>query len=236
MDPRSAEDPVERVYNRRIRGLGMIVAGDGQTFHVHPGCWFTFVAGTPSRMVVAIPAQYPGALLAVETGRLTVSLLGQDQMGVLRASLAGLTRGDDFPPGTWALAPSGVPCLQGSPAVFDLRVEHSVPTGDTVLVTGAVRGAGGTPGASNLSSRDLARFGGVPQPVLPMERLAWPTRPLPVLRLAERPAEAYARRTWGIMAVVAGQRGQWAGALTTGVVQVAHDPPRVLLLVPPGSP
>jgi flavin reductase (DIM6/NTAB) family NADH-FMN oxidoreductase RutF len=235
MDHAAPTDPVERVYNRRERGLGVVMVSTAGGVHAHVGCWFMLAAGTPWRLVVSVPHDYPAGAMMRDGGRFTLSLPGRHQVGAVAELYRGHRSGQGFPPGFFAAVPSGQLCLNGALAVFDCRVEELRDLGDADLVTGVIEHAGIDGPGVNLTAREFARTGGVDPIILPVEPWARPPRPLPVVPMGRRGDQAYARRRWGLMAVMSGTPHDWAGAITSGLIQVSHAPARFLMLVPPGS-
>jgi flavin reductase (DIM6/NTAB) family NADH-FMN oxidoreductase RutF len=235
VDSRSRVDPVEAVYNRRERGLGIVAVASGAEMHAHAGCWFMLAAGAPARLVVSVPREFPAADLVARSGRFSVSLPTVDQAEAVRELYRGHLTADEFPPGMWAWTPAGQPVLRGATSVFDCVCEGRRELRDAVILWGPVEHAGGERGGDNLTAHALEAAGGIPEPILPVEPWAWTPKPMPAVRFGERPDHAYRRRRWGLMALVTGTPLHWAGALTSGVIQVSHEPPEFLWLVPPGS-
>ena len=230
VDVLSAGDPVEALYNRRVRGLGVLVAADDTRMHAATGCWFMLAAGTPPRLVVSIPHEFPTLTLLREAGTFTVNLVGIHQ----RSQIEPLRVGTEPPSLAWWQVPSGALCLPGSTGIFDCVAEGERDVGDSTLIWAAVTAAGGRREEPNLTSNDL--------PPLSPEALAmrphdWarPRPPLAMARLPERADAVYRRRRWGAMAIVMGTKHDWVGGLTTGMMQVSHEPGRFAWFLNPGG-
>lgn len=234
LDSRSRMDPVEQVYDHRIRGVGVIMVQVDRRMHAHAGCWFMLASLTPPTLMVAIPNEFAARALIPESGRFTVSLAAEDQVGVVDQFFSGLTAADEFAPGTLVTAPSGQPALGGSPGVFDCAVAGHWDLGDFLLVAGGIQAAGGErPHCVNLTVNAIqARTGGSPNVVLPRQALAAPSTSPPPVALNEAADTVYARRRFGPMLLAAGSPGAAAQGTTRAAVQVSHDPPRFLWSLP----
>lgn len=234
LDSRSGRDPVEQVYDHRIRGVGVIMVQAERRMHAHAGCWFMLASVAPPTLMVAIPQEFAASTLIPESGRFTVSLVSEDQMRVVDQFFAGVATPEDFLPGTLVTAPSGQPSLGGSLGIFDCAVAGRWDLGDFLLVAGAVQAAGAErPGVSNLTVNAIqARADAPAKMVLPRRALPAPLLAPPAVALDESAAAVYARRRFGPVLVVAGFTGAVAERVTRAVVQVSHDPPRFLWAVP----
>lgn len=234
LDSRSRTDPVEQVYDHRIRGVGVIMVQAERRMHVHAGCWFMLASLTPPTLMVAIPHEFAAATLIPESGRFTVSLAAEDQMRVVDQFFAGVATPEDFSPGTLVTAPSGQPSLGGSLGIFDCAVAGRWDLGDFLLVAGVVQAAGAErPDVLNLTVNAIqARTDAPPTAVLPRQALPVPAAAPPSVALDESAAAVYGRRRFGPVLVAAGSTGAVAEATTRAAVQVSHDPPRLLWAVP----
>ncbi len=234
MDSRSRTDPVEQVYDYRIRGVGVIMVRAERRMHAHAGCWFMLASLTPPTLMVAIPHEFAAATLIPESGRFTVSLAAEDQMGVVDQFFAGLPAPDEFSAGTLVTAPSGQPALGGSPGIFDCAVAGRWDLGDFLLVAGVVQAAGAErPDQPNLTVNAIqARTDAPPKVVLPRPALPVLATPPRSVALDEPVAAVYARRRFGPMHLAAGSPGAAAQGTTRAAVQVSHDPPRFLWSMP----
>ena len=234
LDSRSRADPVEQVYDHRIRGVGVIMVQAERRMHVHAGCWFMLASLAPPTLMVAIPHEFAAATLIPESGRFTVSLAAEDHMRVVDQFFAGLSTPDQFADGTLVTAPSGQPALGGSPGIFDCAVAGRWDLGDFLLVAGVVQAAGAErPNRPNLTVNAIqARTDAPPKVVLPRSALPVPAAVPPSVALNEAAGAVYARRRFGPMLMAAGSPGAVAQGTTRAAVQVSHDPPRFLWSMP----
>lgn len=238
MDSGSGSDPVEKIYDQRIRGVGVIMVQAERQWHAHAGCWFMLASLAPPTLMVAVPHEFAAATLIPEAGRFTVSLAAEDQMGVIDQFFAGLATPDAFSPGTLVTAPSGQPALGQSPGVFDCALAGRWDLGDFLLVAGVVQAAGGErPQAGNLTVNAIqARTKVPPRTVLPRAALPVPSAPPPAVSLTEPTEAVYARRRFGPLTALAGSGGPVARRASRAAVQVSHQPPRFLWAAPEADP
>lgn len=234
MDSRSRTDPVEQVYDHRIRGVGVIMVQAERRMHAHAGCWFMLASLTPPTLMVAVPQEFAAATLIPESGRFTVSLAAEDQMGVVDQFFAGLPTPDEFSAGTLVTAPSGQPALGGSPGIFDCAVAGRWDLGDSLLVAGVVQAAGAErPDLPNLTVNAIqARTDAPPKLELPRHALPVPATTPPSVALNEAAGAVYTRRRFGPLLMAAGSPSAAAQGTTRAAVQVSHAPPRFLWSMP----
>lgn len=66
MDTQSWRDPVEPLYDARMRGAAVIATAAGDRVHLHGGCWVSPCASAPPRLMVAFPKEFEGAEIVQE--------------------------------------------------------------------------------------------------------------------------------------------------------------------------
>ena len=238
MDSGSRSDPVEKIYDQRIRGVGVVMVQAERQWHAHAGCWFMLASLAPPTIMVAVPQEFAASALIPEAGRFTVSLAAESQMHVVDQFFAGLATPDAFQPGTLVTAPSGQPALGQSPGVFDCALAGRWDLGDVLLVAGVVQAAGGErPHARNLTVNAIQVRTDAPRRiVLPRAALPAPSEPPPSVPLTESAEVVYARRRFGPLTVLAGSGGPVARRRSRAAVQVSHQPPRFLWAAPESDP
>ena len=123
MDTRSHEDPVEPLYDARIRGVCLISTRAGSRMHLHGGCWLTAAAHRPPRLLVAFPKEFEGAELVRRGGAFALSLLAEDQAPLAQAVLGGATSPTALPGVSFRRLAAGCPVLEGAVAHFLCSVE-----------------------------------------------------------------------------------------------------------------
>jgi flavin reductase (DIM6/NTAB) family NADH-FMN oxidoreductase RutF len=228
------DNQIDAIYRHRVQGLGAIAAAAGPAMQVFCGSWFMMADGTSPALVASVPNGHPVLGLAEAGGHFSLSLIA-DTQEALALQILNLQEGKGgLSHATWLIAPSGVPCLRGATAIFDCELTATRAAGDSTLLWGRVRAAGGGSASPNLTLDAVGAVAAAGAP-LDQDSLPRPQRPLPAARLAERPERAYARRRWGLMAIVSGNPLRWYGAVTSAVTLVSRDPPAFLLLLEPGS-
>lgn len=242
MDTQSRFDPVEPLYDARIRGAALIGTAAGRRVHLHAGCWVAPCASEPPRLMVAFPKEFEGAEIVARGGAFTVSLTSTQEAEWLDAFFQGDQAIGDDRRHLFLRSSTGCPVPGSSVAYFDCRLRQSVDLGDFLLAIWDVVSAEVlNPGYRNLTVNELvARRDprGSQEARLPFEgfdcdltRLA-PAPGGPVS--AERFAEIYARRAWGLFFVSTAQGGRGHFHMGCWMMQVSHDPPRMAIAMKKG--
>ncbi len=238
MDTRSREDPVEQVYDARIRGVCLISTKAGRRMHLHGGCWVTATAHRPPRLVVAFPKEFEGADIVRQGGAFAVSLIADDQGDLNDALFAGRHSLDALGRGRFLQAPSGCPVLAEGVGYFECRLAEALDLGDVLLAVGDLRAAAILhPRKTNLTVNEIQRRG-----VQTRGPVALPLRgfdddgpdlaPAPVQGAdAATLAAVYARRQWGLFLVAARSGGIEHLHVGCWAIQCSHQPPRMLVCI-----
>ncbi len=235
MDTRSRQDPVEQVYDARIRGVCLIGTRAGTRQHLHGGCWVTPTAHRPPRLAVSFPKEFEGAAIVRRGGAFAVSLVAEDERELNDALFSGRHSLDALGRGRFLRATSGCPVLAGAVGYFDCRLAEAVEFPDFLLAVGDVRAAAVLhPERRNLTVNEIQRRG-VPEPaaaVLPLKGFddLGPELPdAPVQGGDPAIVEAvYARRRWGLFLAAARAGNAERVEVCGWAVQCSHEPPRML--------
>lgn len=238
MDTRSHADPVEQVYDARIRGVCLISTRAGRRMHLHGGCWVTAAAHHPARLLVAFPKEFEGADLVRQGGDFAVSLVATDQGDLNDALFGGRHSLDALGRERFLQAPSGCPVLAGGVGYFDCHLAETVDFPDFLLAVGDVRAAAALhPAKANLTVNEIQRQAAQhPGPVrLPLRGFedtgpALPAAPVQGGDGATLEA-VYGLRRWGLFLVAARAGGVEHLHVGCWVIQCSHEPPRMLVCV-----
>ncbi len=240
MDSKSGSDPVERRYDRRIRGVCLISAAAGRRMHLHAGCWVTAAGDDPPRVAVSIPREFEGAALALESGVLAVSVLARDQAALVDALFSGRHSLGDLGRTAFLLTRRGCAVPERALGYLELELAHHREFEDALLVVGDVRGGALLREVEpSLTVNEIQAAGRVRRAVLPrlgFEDAGDSLRRAPV----EHPAHGVlgrvlGRRSFGPMLLTAG-RGDDLVRVETRIIQCSHAPPRMLVALPHDSP
>lgn len=236
MDTRSREDPVEQVYDARIRGVCLISTKAGRRMHLHAGCWVTAAAHQPSRVLVAFPKEFEGADIVRQGGDFAVSLVADDQWDLNDDLFAGRHSLDALGRQRFLRTPSGCPVLREGVGYFDCRLAQEVDLGDFLLAVGDLRAAAILhPEKRNLTVNEIQRRGIHGQAVLPVRGFdddgatlaAAPAQGADALVLEA----VYGRRRWGLFLVSAHAGGVTHLHVGCWAIQCSHQPPRMLVCI-----
>jgi|GEM_PF-3024923 len=235
MDTGSSADPVEELYDARIRGAAVIGTADGQRVHLHGGCWLAPVGDDPPRLMVAFPKEFEGADIVTSSGIFAVGITAAERPAVLGALFEGRPPVTDASRHLFLRTPNGAVVPASSVAYFDLRLTRSVDMGDFLLAIGDVTGAAVlNPSYRNLTVNEIiadADPRGEKEALLPFQGFDYD-----LSRLALAPSEAvgpvrfediYARRAWGMFFVSVAHQGRAHHHLGSWMVQVSHAPARM---------
>ncbi|MDC3417631.1 flavin reductase family protein [Aquibacillus salsiterrae] len=165
IDTKSKFDPVEEVYNKRLRGGFFIATTDGERTHFHNGCWVTQCSHEPPQMLVCFPKEMEGADIVRRGGVFALSMTAEDQEDLMDRFFKGdqdiKSMGED----EFIYKETGCPILKNSQAYFDCKVTNIVETSDFLLVIGDVLSAEILhPEKKSLTVNHLMeREGGVPE-------------------------------------------------------------------------
>ena len=237
LDTHSLEDPVEPLYDARIRGAAVIGTAVGGRVHLHGGCWVAPCAGDPPRLMVAFPKEFEGARLAQHAQAFTVSLLAAADAGWL----GGFFRGDQaIRPETEALflrSSTGCPVLAGAIAYFDCRLAQVLDLEDFLLAVGdVVAGDVLHPEARNLTVNEIIAERdprGLDDATLPFEGFDFDMgklAPAPGGPVSpQRFKQLYAHRAWGLFFVSTARGGRGHFHVGGWMMQTSHEPPRMAI-------
>ena len=236
VDTRSREDPVEQVYDARIRGVCLISTRAGGRMHLHGGCWVTAASHQPPRLLVAFPKEFEGADIVQKGGDFAVSLVADDQVGLNDALFSGRQSLDALGRHRWLRAPSGCPVLRDGVGYFDCRLAEAVDLGDFLLAVGDLRAAAILwPDKRNLTVNAIQRRDTGGQPILPLHGFdddGGDLAAAPVEGADARVLEAvYGRRQWGLFLVTAHAGGVTHLHVGCWAIQCSHQPPRMLVCI-----
>lgn len=237
MDTHSLADPVEPLYDARIRGAVMVGTADGMRAHLHGGCWIAPCAGSPPRLMAAFPKEFEGARI-VERGRaFTVSLQAREDAAWMDAFFKGDHAIRDDRRELFLRSGTGCPVPARSVAYFDCRLREAVDLGDFLLAIGDVSAAEVLhPEYRNLTVNEIiARRDprGSAQARLPFDGFDYD-----LSRLAPAPGgpltpqsfeEVYAHRAWGLLFVSTARAGRGHFHIGCWMMQVSHQPPRMAI-------
>ncbi len=138
MDSQSLRDPVELIYDQRIRGALLISVADQESCHIHGGCWLAICGLRPARLMAAIPKEFAAAEMIERLGRFTVSVSSEQDF----VWQGRFYRGDTSVVGDPALfvrSPDGAPVPLASVGYVDFTLLNARDLGDFLLVVGAAR-------------------------------------------------------------------------------------------------
>lgn len=236
MDSKSLTDPVEPLYDLRLRGACYIATGVPGRVHVHGGCWVAPLGGSTPRLMVAIPKEFEGARLVVRGGSFAVSLVSRAQRSFHDAFFAG-EEVLDAASQHFYRAPSGQLVLREAVGYIDCRLEHSLDLGDFLLVIGIAANQGLLhPEQDNLTVNEI--IASDDPRGRQEEKLPYQGRDFDASQLARVPVEqgrdfwqVYRRRAWGLFWLQPNAEEQ-AGLLSASLVQVSHAPPRFAAWLP----
>jgi flavin reductase (DIM6/NTAB) family NADH-FMN oxidoreductase RutF len=237
VDSRSREDPVEQVYDARVRGACLIstVSGDGRAAHLHGGCWVSVCAYDPPRVAVAVPKEMEGARLAREGGAFAVSLVAEDQADWLDGMYAEGRHGvGDLGAENFLRAASGCPVAAGAVGYLDCRLAAAEDLGDALLAIGDLKAAAVLhPEKANLTVNAIQKRARSGPPRIPVA-----ARPYDGAALAPAPpggtpdrellARVYGRRRWGLFLASTTDGGRIGLHVTGWAIQCSHGPQRML--------
>lgn len=237
LDTHSVADPIEPLYDARIRGAALVATAAGLRAHLHAGCWVSPCAGSPARLMVAFPKEFEGAEIVTRGQAFAVSLVAREQADWLAAFLGGNHRIDAGNEALFLRTDSGIPVLAGGVAYFSCRLTRTVDLGDFLLAIGDVVAAEALhPGSPNLTVNEIVAQEdprGSLEPRLPFHGFDYdparlppaPTHAGPVS--AQRFEQVYAHREWGIFFVSTALSGRGHFHVGCWMMQVSHAPPRM---------
>lgn len=247
MDTRSREDPVEQVYDARVRGVCLISTKAGARMHLHGGCWVTAAAHRPPRVLVAFPKEFEGAEIVRQSGDFAVSLVADDQWEFNGALFAGRHSLQALGRSQFLRAPSGCPVLRDGVGYFDCRLAEAVDLGDFLLAVGDLRAAAILHADKrNLTVNEIQRrgihgrrrwgaAGADPRAVLPVRGFDDDGDGLaaaPVQGVDASVLESvYGHRQWGLFLVAARAGGAEHLHVGCWAIQCSHQPPRMLVCI-----
>lgn len=241
MDTASLHDPVEGLYDARIRGTCLIGTGVEGRVHLHGGCWLAPVSDHPPQMMAAFPMEFEGAELVAQSRAFTVSFVSTEQRRWFGSFFARGNVIDAKSRQHFLRAPSGLPVLAEGTAYLDCRVDEMVDLGDFRLVLGPV--AGGAPlvsHADNLTVNEIIREHDPRRDSneqLPFRGFDFDTAQLPPApewggATPERFHSIALHRQWGLfLAHSADFERFW---LSGRVIQTSHRPARMAVVLPDG--
>lgn len=245
MDSHSLEDPMELIYDRRLRGALVISVAVGQRAHIHGGCWLAVAGLAPARLMAAIPKEFAAAAMIAEAGGFTVAVASRDdatwQDRFYHGDLAVVND-----PALFARSPAGAPVPALAVGYVDFKLVASADLGDFLLVVGeAVTGALLNPDAENLTVNEIVLQHdprGAEETVLPFDAFPYQAGGLAEARSEKEPLtdlaflNIFSRRQWGVYlaATVAGGIGH---LMVSGWgMQASHQPPSLVLAARADSP
>ncbi|WP_078596638.1 flavin reductase family protein [Evansella clarkii] len=141
MDTKSEFDPVEEVYNQRLRGAFFISTTDGKRTHFHNGCWVTQCSHEPPQMLVCFPKEMEGAEIVSRSRKFALSMTAEDQEPLMDRFFAGDQDIDSMGEDEFIFKETGCPILKNSQAYFDCEVSQIIDNQDFLLVIGDVLSA-----------------------------------------------------------------------------------------------
>lgn len=235
MDTRSHEDPVEQLYDARIRGLCLISTRAGGRMHLHGGCWLTAAAHRPPRLLVAFPKEFEGAELVRRGGVFAVSLVAEDQWDLNDELFAGRHSLEALGRQRFLAAPSGCPVLAQGVGYFDCRLVEAIDLGDFLLALGDLTAAAILhPELRNLTVNAIQRRGLPGRVALPLRGFddEGELAAAPVQGADASVLEAvYCRRRWGLFLVSAHADGSDRLHVGCWAIQCSHQPPRMVVWI-----
>ncbi|MHB1505170.1 MAG: flavin reductase [Sulfobacillus sp.] len=245
MDSQSLLDPVELIYDRRIRGALMISVADDQHCHLHGGCWLAICGLSPARLMAAIPKEFAAAAMIQALGRFTVSVSSADDQGWQGR----------FYHGDWAVvqdpklfvrSPAGAPVPRAAVGYVDFSLLQAVDLGDFLLVVGEARGGSLLQAAAdNITVNAIVAVAdprGAEETVLPFAALAYNPKaldraPCAAFALSDQGfLDVFGRRHWGLYlaSTVAADRSH---LMVSGWgIQASHRPARLVVAAAASSP
>ncbi len=237
LDTHSLEDPIEPLYDARIRGAAVIGTAVGGRVHLHGGCWVSPCAGDPPQLMVAFPKEFEGARLVRQAGALSVSLLATDDAGWLGRFFQGEQAIRPESEARFLRSSTGCPVLAGAVAYFDCHLVQALDLGDFLLAVGdVVAGDVLHPERRNLTVNEIIAERdprGTDDATLPFEGFDFDMG-----RLAAAPGgpvsphrfqQLYAHRAWGLFFVSAAQGGRGHFHIGGSMMQTSHEPPRMAI-------
>lgn len=236
MDTASLHDPVEPLYDARIRGSVFISTYDQSRVHLHGGCWVAPVGGT--HMMVAFPKEFEGADLVKRSGRFALSFVARDERAFQDRFFLGEQAITPANVEAFLRAPSGCPVLRQAVAYLDMVDATCLDLGDFLLAVGRVDGGFVLrPEAENLTVNEIIATAdprGVQDDKLPFQGFAFDVASLPAApTLQDLSPEAihgiYRHREWGLF-WVAFNGG--TAQLSAEVIQTSHVPPSMAMAWP----
>ncbi len=241
LDSRSSDDPVEEVYDARVRGVCLISTRAGGRMHLHGGCWVTAAAHRPARLVVAFPKEFEGADLVRQGEAFAISLVSDDQWQINDALFAGRHSLDALGRERFLQAPSGCPVLADGVGYLDCRLAEAVDLGDFLLAVGDLDAAALLhPAKRNLTVNEIQRRGFRGPAILPVRGFADDGSGLaaaPTLGADAAALQAvYRERRWGLFLVGASAGGAEHVEVSSWAIQCSHQPPRMLLCLERDGP
>lgn len=239
MDTASLNDPVEPLYDARLRGSVFISTVLENRVHLHGGCWVA-PAG-PGWMMVAFPKEFEGADLVRQSGIFTLSLVAADDRSYQDQFFLGDQAISARNHAEFLRAPSGSPVLRRAVAYLDIQGARYWDLGDFILAAGPVTAAQALrPEARNLTVNEIIASAdprGVQDDTLPFKGFDFSTAsldPAPAERnpTADLISTIYQHRAWGPFWVAAEE----GSILTADVMQCSHRPPSMAIAVQSTTP
>lgn len=235
MDTQSWRDPVEPLYDARVRGAAVIATAAGDRVHLHGGCWVSPCASAPARLMVAFPKEFEGAEIVRKGKAFSVSFAARDQTPWLEAFFAGdqaITRANQH---LFFRSETGCPVLSESVAYLDCSLSDAIDLGDFLLAIGDVVSGGVLrAGAPNLTVNEMITAAdprGEKEAALPFHGFDFdlsclPPAPGGPLRADDFEA-IYAHRAWGLFFVSTAGEGRGHVHFGSWMMQTSHAPPRM---------
>ncbi len=245
MDSQSLADPVELIYDRRVRGALIVSVADGQNAHIHGGCWLAVAGLRPARLMAAIPKEFRAAAMIEQLGRFTVAVASrEDQEWQGRFYHGDLAVVNDS--GLFARSPAGAPVPARAVGYVDFRLIARADLGDFLLVVGeAVSGGLLNPGAQNLTVNEIVAEEdprGREETVLPFAAFPYHPQLLPPARSTPSPFDDRAfldvvgRRHWGVYLAATAAGGVTHLMVSGWGIQASHRPASLVLAARAASP
>ena len=237
MDSYSLLDPVEPLYDARIRGAFLLTTVDGSRVHMSGGCWGAPCSAQPPRMMVAIPKEFEGAEIAQRSGKFCINLTSRQERDWHDRFFSGEHTID---PKLFLRSPSGCPVPAHAVAYFDCQLEKAIDLGDFLLAIGRVTAAEALhPDWHNLSVNEIIATAdprGQQEAHLPYEGFDFDVSVLdPAPATSENPPhparfeEIYGLRQWGLFFTSTAHHGRGHFHIGCWSMQVSHKPPRMAI-------
>ncbi|MDC3411959.1 flavin reductase family protein [Aquibacillus sp. 3ASR75-11] len=165
MDTKSKLDPVEEVYNKRLRGGFFISTTDGKRTHFHNGCWVTQCSHEPPQMLVCFPKEMESTEIIKRGGVFALSMTAEDQEELMDRFFAGDQSIESMGEDEFIYKETACPILKNAQAYFDCEVAQIIDNRDFLIVIGNVLSAEILhPEKQSLTVNHLMeREGGVPE-------------------------------------------------------------------------